>query len=72
MDDLLGESTRFGSVLVGWGVDGQNQNNLKGSNVFVVVNTLTQVYYMIALRDSNPRTWQAKLTNIVNITFAGV
>jgi hypothetical protein len=40
--------------------------------VFVTINTLSQLYYLIAMRDPNPRTWQAKLTNIVNITFAGM
>jgi len=43
-----------------------------GSNIPVMINTLTQIYYMVALRDPSPKTYQSKLTNIVNITFAGV
>ncbi|WWC63416.1 uncharacterized protein I303_106018 [Kwoniella dejecticola CBS 10117] len=49
-----------------------NKNNLKGSNVLVMINTLTQLYYAFALRDPAPKTYQSKLTNAVNITFAGV
>jgi hypothetical protein len=30
------------------------------------------VYYLVALRNKNPSTYQSKLTNIINITFAGM
>ncbi|WVR09497.1 hypothetical protein IAU60_006565 [Kwoniella sp. DSM 27419] len=49
-----------------------NANNLKGSNVFVLINSLTQLYYVYALRDPAPKTYQSKLTNIINLTFAGI
>lgn len=51
---------------------GQTGNDLKGSFIPVFINTMTQVYYLFALRNKNPQTYQSKLTNIVNITFAGV
>jgi hypothetical protein len=50
----------------------QNGDNLKGSFVPVAINTLTQLYYVFFLRNSATPTYQSKLTNIVNITFAGV
>jgi len=50
----------------------QNSDNLKGAFVPVAINTLTQLYYVFALRNSSTPTYQSKLTNIVNITFAGV
>ncbi|OCF31527.1 hypothetical protein I316_06726 [Kwoniella heveanensis BCC8398] len=49
-----------------------NANNLKGSNVLVTINTLTQLYYTFFLRDPAPNTYQSKLTNVINITFAGI
>ncbi|KAK4683506.1 hypothetical protein P7C73_g6745, partial [Tremellales sp. Uapishka_1] len=49
-----------------------NQSNLKGSNVLVTINTLTQLYYVAVLRNKSPSTYQSKLTNTINITFAGV
>lgn len=45
---------------------------MKAANVMVIINTLTQVYYVFALRNKNAQTYQAKLTNIINITFAGM
>jgi len=50
----------------------QNSDNLKGAFVPVAINTLTQLYYVFALRNSATPTYQSKLTNIVNITFAGM
>ena len=50
----------------------QNSDNLKGAFVPVAINTLTQLYYVFALRNSSTPTYQSKLTNIVNITFAGM
>ncbi|WRT68524.1 uncharacterized protein IL334_005501 [Kwoniella shivajii] len=49
-----------------------NKNNLKGSNVLVTINSLTQLYYTFFLRDPAPSTYQSKLTNAINITFAGI
>ena len=50
----------------------QNGDNMKGSAVPVIINTVTQVYYMVSLRDPAPATWQSQWTNIINITFAGM
>lgn len=52
--------------------DTQNRNNLKGSNIPVLINTLTQTYYVFALRNKRPQTYQSKLTNVIAITFAGM
>ncbi|WWC90480.1 uncharacterized protein L201_005416 [Kwoniella dendrophila CBS 6074] len=49
-----------------------NANNLKGSNVLVTINTLSQLYYTFYLRDKKPNSYQSKLTNAIVITFAGV
>jgi hypothetical protein len=53
-------------------IDAQNNDNLKGSLVPVLINTLTQTYYVFALRNPSPSTYQSQLTNLVNITFAGM
>jgi hypothetical protein len=50
----------------------QTGDRMKAANVPVVINTLTQLYYMLFLRDPSPRTYQSMLTNAVNITFTGV
>ena len=62
----------LGNVLIGGWMFLWNADNMPGANIPVVINTLTQVYYVFALRDKNPTTWQARLTNIINITFAGM
>lgn len=46
---------------------------LKVSNVFVVINSLTQLYYVFAkLRPMNTRSTTSVLTNVVSRTFAGI
>ncbi|GFZ50812.1 hypothetical protein JCM24511_08570 [Saitozyma sp. JCM 24511] len=47
-------------------------DRMKAANVPVVINTLTQLYYMLFLRDPSPRSYQSMLTNAVNITFTGI
>ena len=43
-----------------------------GADIPVMINTLTQLYYVFALRNKTPDTYQSKLTNIITITFAGM
>lgn len=45
---------------------------MKWADVPVMINTLTQLYYVFMLRDKQPNTYQSKLTNIIAITFAGM
>ena len=50
-----------------------NAEKLQISNIFVVVNGLTQLYYMYAkLRPMNTKSTTSILTNIVSRTFAGI
>lgn len=50
----------------------QTANDIKGSAIPVIINTLTQLYYVYALRDKEPKTYQSKLTNVIAMTIAGV
>ena len=38
----------------------------------MTINTLSQLYFMLVLRDSQPNTYQSKITNLVNATTAGM
>ena len=50
-----------------------NSERLDISHAFVTVNTLTQIYYMVAkLQPMNTRSTSSVLTNIVSKTFAGI
>lgn len=50
-----------------------NAEQLKGANVFVVINTLTQLFYMTAkLPKMNTASTSSILTHIVSKTFAGI
>jgi hypothetical protein len=50
-----------------------NSSNLKLAHVFVTVNTLTQLYYMIAkLPPMDRRSTSSVLTHVVSKTFAGI
>lgn len=50
-----------------------NSSNLKLANVFVTINTFTQLYYMIAkLPPMDRRSTSSILTHIVSKTFAGI
>lgn len=47
--------------------------NLKTANVFVVVNTLSQLYYALTqLAPMNTNSWPSILTHVVSKTFAGI
>ena len=58
----------FSAWMVFW-----NTSQLKISNVFVVVNSLTQLYYVFArLQPMNTNSTSSILTNVVSRTFAGI
>lgn len=50
-----------------------NTEHLKISNIFVIVNSLTQLYYVFGrLAPMNTKSTTSVLTNIVSRTFAGI
>ena len=50
-----------------------NSSQLKTANVFVLVNSLTQVYYISTrLAPMNTKSTSSVLTHIVSKTFAGI
>jgi len=50
-----------------------NSSNLKTSNVFVVINSLTQLYYIFARQPPmNTQSMSSVLTHVVSKTFAGI
>jgi hypothetical protein len=50
-----------------------NSQNLKTSNVFVVINSLTQLYYIFARQPPmNTKSTSSVLTHVVSKTFAGI
>ena len=50
-----------------------NSSALKTANVFVLINSLTQLYYITArLSPMNTRSTSSVLTHIVSKTFAGI
>ena len=50
-----------------------NTEQLKISNIFVIVNSLTQLYYVFGrLQPMNTKSTSSVLTNIVSRTFAGI
>ncbi|KAL9056754.1 MAG: hypothetical protein Q9162_002725 [Coniocarpon cinnabarinum] len=63
----------LGNVCIGTWMFFWNAENLKMANVFVVVNTLTQLYYMTArLGKMDTSSTSSVLTHIVSKTFAGI
>ena len=62
-----------GNVCIGTWMFFWNAEKLQIANVFVVVNSLTQLYYMFArLKPMNTNSTTSVLTNIVSRTFAGI
>ena len=50
-----------------------NSENLKTANIFVIINTLSQLYYMTALLPKmNTASTSSVLTHVVSKTFAGI
>lgn len=58
----------IGTWMVFW-----NSEHLKVSNIFVIINSLSQLYYVFAkLKPMNTGSTTSVLTNIVSRTFAGI
>ena len=50
-----------------------NTERFEISNVFVIVNTLAQLYYVFTqLEPMNTRSWPSILTHVVSKSFAGI
>lgn len=50
-----------------------NSNNLSGANIFVIVNTTSQLLYLATrLKPMRTSSWPSMLTHIVTKTFAGI
>ena len=50
-----------------------NQNRLDISNIFVYVNTFSQLYYLVAkIQPMNTKSTSSILTHVVSKTFAGI
>lgn len=50
-----------------------NQSDLKTSNIFVIINSLSQLYYVFGrLGPMNTSSWNSILTHVVSKTFAGI
>lgn len=63
----------LGNFCIGTWLFFWNSENLKGSNVFVIINTLTQLYYVISRQPPmNTNSTSSILTHIVSKTFAGI
>ncbi|KAF6222414.1 hypothetical protein HO133_001500 [Letharia lupina] len=63
----------LGNICIGTWMIFWNTEQLKISNIFVVVNSLTQLYYVFAkLPPMNTKSTSSILTNIVSKTFAGI
>jgi len=62
-----------GNICIGTWMFFWNSEQLKISNIFVVINSLTQLYYVFAkLPPMDTRSTSNVLTNIVSRTFAGI
>ncbi|KAI1082922.1 hypothetical protein F5B20DRAFT_530866 [Whalleya microplaca] len=50
-----------------------NQSNFEVSNIFVIINSFTQLFYVfVRLPVMNLKSWNSILTYIVSATFAGI
>ena len=75
----LDEIVRFvpyyalGNVCIGTWMFFWNSEHLKLADIFVIVNTTAQLYYVFTqLEPMNTRSWGSILTHIVSKTFAGI
>ncbi len=63
----------LGNICIGTWMVFCNTEQLKISNIFVIINSLTQLYYVFGkLKPMNTRSTTSVLTNIVSRTFAGI
>ena len=63
----------LGNVCIGTWMFFWNANDLKTSNVFVIVNTAAQLFYLATrLKPLNTKSTNSVLTHVVAKTFAGI
>ncbi|EME48169.1 hypothetical protein DOTSEDRAFT_69944 [Dothistroma septosporum NZE10] len=63
----------IGNVCIGTWMFFWNSENLKTANVFVIINTLAQLFYVFTQLDPmDTRNWGSILTHVVSKTFAGI
>ncbi|KAK5119096.1 hypothetical protein LTR62_000307 [Meristemomyces frigidus] len=63
----------LGNVCIGTWMFFWNSNRLDISNIFVIVNTTTQLWYCFTqLEPMNTKNWSSILTHVVAKTFAGI
>jgi len=63
----------LGNFCIGTWMFFWNSENLKTSNIFVIINTLSQLFYLSTqLKPMNTRSTNSILTHIVAKTFAGI
>jgi len=63
----------LGNICIGTWMFFWNSDNLKTSNIFVIINTLSQLFYLSTqLKPMNTRSTNSILTHIVAKTFAGI
>jgi len=62
-----------GNVCIGTWMFFWNSNHLKISNIFVIINTFTQLYYLATrIKPLNTKSTNSILTHVVAKTFAGI
>lgn len=63
----------LGNICIGTWMFFWNAENLAVANIFVVINTLSQLFYMVARLDKmNTSSTSSILTHVVSKTFAGI
>ena len=63
----------LGNVCIGTWMFFWNSSQLKVADVFVVVNTVAQLWYVFTqLEPMDTRNWNSVLTHVVSKTFAGI
>lgn len=63
----------LGNVCIGTWMFFWNAGQLKFADLFVVINTITQLWYVFTqLEPMNTRDWSSILTHVVSKTFAGI
>ena len=63
----------LGNVCIGTWMFFWNSEQLKAANVFVIVNTTAQLWYVFTqLEPMNTKNWNSILTHVVAKTFAGI
>lgn len=63
----------LGNVCIGTWMFFWNSGQLKAADLFVIINTAAQLYYVFTqLEPMNTRDWSSILTHVVSKTFAGI